>query len=90
MDNKPKALSRKEIKEIAAIEDIQQMWGAENAAEMEEMLDTTVYAVKLDYHSGSPGYVGDYFILQGDALGEALELVRNKEGRIEIVDPRTL
>ena len=43
------------------------MWGAENAAEMEEMLDTKVYAVKFNYHSGSPGYVGDYFILQGDA-----------------------
>jgi hypothetical protein len=85
MNNKPMALTSKEIKEIAAIEDIQQMWGAENAAEMEEMLDTTVYAVKFDYMSGSPGYVGDYFILQGDALGEALELVRNKDGAIIIV-----
>jgi hypothetical protein len=85
MNNKPMALTSKEIKEMAAIEDIQQMWGAENAAEMEETLDTTVYAVKFDYMSGSPGYVGDYFILQGDALGEALELVRNKDGAIIIL-----
>jgi hypothetical protein len=91
MDNKPKALTRKEIKEIAAIEDIQQMWGAENAAEMEEMLDTTVYAVKFDYQSGSPGYVGDYFILQGDAIGEPIELIRNnKERTLAIVDASTL
>jgi hypothetical protein len=90
MDNKPNALGLDEIKEIAAMEDIQQMWGAENAAEMEEMLETTVYAVKFNYHSGSPGYVGDYFILQGDALGEALELIRNKDGQIVIVDDRTL
>jgi hypothetical protein len=90
MDNKPNALSPDEIKEIAAMEDIQQMWGAENAAEMEEMLETTVYAVKFNYHSGSPGYVGDYFILQGDALGEALELIRNKDGQIVIIDDRTL
>jgi hypothetical protein len=86
MDNKPKALTKKEIEEIAAIEDIQQMWGAANAAEMEEMLDTTVYAVKFDYHSGSPGYVGDYFILQGDAIGEPLELIRNKDGAIVLYE----
>ena len=90
MDNKPNALRLDEIKEIAAMEDIQQMWGADNAAEMQEMLETTVYAVKFNYHSGSPGYVGDYFILQGDALGEALELIRNKDGQIVIIDDRTL
>lgn len=91
MDNKPKALTRDEIKEIAAIEDIQQMWGAQDAAEMEEMLDTTVYAVKFDYQSGiGPGYVGDYFILQGDALGEAIELIRNKDRKIIIIDADTL
>ncbi|MGA8615991.1 MAG: hypothetical protein WB760_30760 [Xanthobacteraceae bacterium] len=90
MDNKPSALTSKEIKEIAAMEDIRQMWGAENAAEMEQMLETTVYAAKFNYHSGSPGYVGDYFILQGDALGEALELIRNKAGQLVIIDDRTL
>jgi hypothetical protein len=85
MNNKPSALTSQEIKEIGAIEDIQQMWGAENAAEMEELLNNTVYAVKFDYQSGSPGYVGDYFILQGDALGEALELIRNKDGAITLL-----
>ena len=82
MDNKPMALTSNEVKELAAMEDIRQMWGAESATEMEEILDTTVYAVKFNYQSGGPGYVGDYFILQGDALGEALELVRNKDGAI--------
>jgi hypothetical protein len=90
MSNKPTALTSAEIKEIASIEDIQQMWGAENADEMAQMLDDTVYAVKFNYHSGSPGYVGDYFILQGDALGEALELVRNKDGKIIIIGDNTL
>lgn len=90
MDNRPKALTNQEIKEIAAIVDIQQMWGAADAAEMQEMLDTTVYAVKFNYHSSGPGYVGDYFILQGDALGEALELIRDKKGQIVLIDDRTL
>jgi hypothetical protein len=88
MGNKPIALSREEMKEIAAMEDIQQMWGADNPAEMEEMLDTIVYAVKFNYEADGPGYVGDYFILQGGALGEAIELVRNKDGQIIIIDGR--
>ncbi len=91
MDNKPKSLTKAEIKEIAAIEDIQQMWGAADTTEMEETLNTMVYAVKFNYHSGSPGYVGDYFILQGDALGEgALELIRNKDRKIVLIDHRAL
>jgi hypothetical protein len=86
MNNKPMALTSEEIKEIAAMEDIQQMWGAENSAEMEQMLHTEVYAVKFLYQSGGPGYVGGYFILQGEALGEPLELIRTKEGAIEIYE----
>lgn len=90
MDNKPQALTNKEIKEIAAIEDIQQMWGATDAADMEDILDTMVYAAKFDFHSGSPGYVGDYFILQGDALGEAaVELIRNTIGKLVLINHRT-
>jgi len=90
MNTKPKALTSQEIREIAALKDIQQMWGAENAAEMEELLDSNVYAVKFDYQSGGPGYIGDYFILQGDALGEPLELVRSKDGAIVFVDGPSL
>jgi hypothetical protein len=84
MDNKPNVLSRDEIKEIAAIEDIQQMWGAENSADMEALLEETVYAVKFNFISGAPGYVGDYFILAGDALGEPLQLIR-KDGKLEFL-----
>jgi hypothetical protein len=90
MTNKPLALTRDEIREIAQIKNIREMWGAENVADMEAMLDTDVYAVKFNYHSGGPGYAGDYFILQGDALGEALELIRDNKGELFIIDPRTL
>ncbi len=75
------ALTAEEIKEIAAIKDIQQMWGAEDAAEMTDFLENHVYAVKFDFHSGGPGYVGEYFILAGDALGEPLQLIR-KNGKL--------
>jgi hypothetical protein len=90
MNNKPIALTRQDMKEIAEIEAIREMWGAEDVADMELRLDQEAYAVKFDYHSGSPGYVGDYFILQGDALGEALELVRDKDKKLMISDRHSL
>jgi len=76
MNNKPKALTSDEIKEISSIEVIQQMWGAVDAADMTDVLENHVYAVKFDFHSGGPGYVGEYFILAGDALGEPVQLIR--------------
>jgi hypothetical protein len=80
MNTKPIALSRDEIKEIAAIKVIREMWGARDASEMEALLDDSVYAVKFEFVSGAPGYVGDYFILQGDMLGEPpVQLIR-KDG----------
>jgi hypothetical protein len=77
MNTKPIALSREEIKEIAAIEDIRQMWGAEDATETKALFDETVYAVKFTLSAYMiPGYVGDYFILAGGALGELVQLIR--------------
>ena len=49
------------------IEDIRQMWGLETETTPEEFSDI-VYGVKFDFVSGSPGYVGDLFIIQGDTL----------------------
>jgi hypothetical protein len=65
MDNKPKTLTNREIEEIARLESIQNMWGTEDVEEMEEFLRGSAYAVKFDFVSGSQGYVGDYYIIQG-------------------------
>ena len=40
------------------------------------------YGAKVDFVSGGPGYVGDSYVLQGDALGEPLSLIR-ENGRLE-------
>ena len=86
MGNEPKSLTKDEIKEIAAIEDIRQMWGAKDAADMEDILGTMVNAAKFDFHSGSPGYVGDLYILQGDVLtgDPPLVLTRDRERQLVI------
>ena len=79
MDNKPYSLTEQEIREIAKMEDVREMWGA-NEQEMVENLQSVVYAVKFNFISGSRGYAGDYFILAGDALGEPVQLVRRDSG----------
>jgi len=60
------------------IEAIQEMWGL--TTETPEEFSEMVYGVKFNFMSGSPGYVGDLFILQGDTLtGDSpLILIRNK------------
>jgi hypothetical protein len=81
---KPQELSKDEVKEVCQIEFIRESWGAENAKEMEEIFDDSIYAVKFDFFSASPGYVGDLYILQGDTLtGDApVILIRGKDGKM--------
>jgi hypothetical protein len=87
MTNEPSALSNSEIEEIASNEQIQEMWGAHDSEEMELFLKQS-YAVKFDFVSGCPGYVGELFLIQGDALdGEVppVRLIRSEEEKLEIL-----
>ena len=86
MTNQPLALSNVEIKEIASIADIQEMWGAQDSEEMELTLKES-YAVKFDFVSGCPGYCGELFVIQGDALDSEfppVRLIRNDEEKLVI------
>ena len=84
MTNKPFALIAAEIKEIAALRAVQELWGAQSAEEMEEMLGAN-YTVKFEFVNGSPGYVGDLFLIQPDYLdpeSPAVRLIRDREKRL--------
>lgn len=88
MTNIPFALTGDEFKEIAALKEIQEFWGSESAREMEQVLKDA-YAVKFNFIEGSPGYVGDLYILQGDALGgdiPVIRLIRDKDKRIKLLE----
>lgn len=86
MDTKPHALTNAEISEIAAVRAVQQMWGAETAEEMADILRQSACAVRFDFISGSPGYCGDVFLVLGDALESPLMLVREDgRGPLQIV-----
>ncbi len=87
MTNEPFSLTDKEIQEIAALEEVREMWGAENPVEMEEILLRSAYAVRFNFHSGCPGYVGDLFVIHGDALVEEppVRLVRDADDKLAIL-----
>lgn len=80
--NEVKSLTTRDIFEISQLEAIREMWGAENADEMATILREAVYAAKFHFVSGGPGYVGDLYILHGDALGEPVTLVRDDERKL--------
>ena len=91
MTNKPFGLTAKEIKEIASLKEIQEIWGAEDSEDMELRLKE-VYTVKFGYMNESPGYVGDLFIIQPSVLGgeyPVTRLIRNREKQLEVLEEET-
>lgn len=73
-----------EWKAIMQIPAIRESWGLEGNETPEQFSDM-VYGVKFHFASGGPGYVGDLYILQGDALGEPMTVIR-KHGELALLD----
>lgn len=87
MSNQPLALPKDEIHELAAHPGLHQMWGATSSEEMEDIL-RQIYTVEFQFMSGSPGYVGNLFIIHGDALDASIPVVRlfrNSKRHLEIL-----
>ena len=80
--NQPLEISIAVWDEILKIPEIRESWGIEDDETPEQFADM-VYGVKFDFASGGPGYVGDMYILQGDALGEPMTVIR-KNGKMEL------
>lgn len=85
-DTKPYPLTLAEWKEIMAIPSIRESWGIEESTTLPDFA-AEVYAAKFNFVSGSPGYVGDLFILQGSHLtGDSpFVLQRGEGGRLIIL-----
>ena len=85
-DTKPYPLTLAEWKEIMAIPAIRESWGIEDGTTPADFA-AEVYAAKFNFVSGSPGYVGDLFILQGSHLtGDApFVLHRGEAGKLIIL-----
>ncbi len=62
---------------------VRESWGLED--ETPEQFADLVYGVKFKFSAGMmPGYVGDLYILHGDALGEPITIIR-EDGKLVIV-----
>jgi hypothetical protein len=88
MSNQPHALTKAEWEEIGTIDAIRQSWGVEDGEDFAQFGADNIYAAKFDFHSGSPGYVGDLYLLQGDALTDhpPFLLTRDKLGKLVVAD----
>jgi hypothetical protein len=74
-----------EWKEMMQMPAIRESWGIRDD-ETPEQFAAMVYGVKFRFSPGmAPGYVGDLYILQGDALGEPMSLIR-RNGKLIFAD----
>jgi hypothetical protein len=83
--NEPLKISLAEWKEIMQMPEIRESWGIEN--ETPEQFADMVYGVKFEFTSGSPGYIGHIYILQGDVLtGDAPFVLMRMNGTLKLAD----
>jgi len=73
-DTTPHPISPEEWEQIIALPAVREAWGL---ADDEKPSDSAamIYGVKFNFVSGSPGYFGDLYILQGDALTDEPPMV---------------
>ncbi len=84
-DTSPKAITNEEWREIMQVQEVKESWGL--ADETPEEFAASVYAAKFDFVSGSPGYVGDLYIIQGDVLtGDAPFVLARHDGALRVVN----
>lgn len=81
MKTKPMEISDAEWRELMRLPEVSEGWGLEED-ETVEAFKSMDYGVKFDFMSGSPGYVGDLYILQDDALQTPLVFIR-KDGKLQ-------
>lgn len=79
-------LTQAEWQEISEVSAVREAWGLQDG-EGGTFLFSHTYATKFNFVSGAPGYVGDLFISQGDALTDHPPFVlrRGKDGKLELV-----
>jgi hypothetical protein len=78
MDTRPRFITEAEWKEVVSLAAVRDAWGLEDDSDPLEFA-SLVYGAKFDIVSGGPGYVGDVYVLQGDALTEVPPMVLRRD-----------
>jgi hypothetical protein len=82
--NEPISISQDEWQEIMTLPVVRDSWGIEDDETLEEFL-SMVYGVKFNFESGSPGYVGELYILQGAYLtGDPPLVLGREDGKLTV------
>jgi hypothetical protein len=83
----PFPLTEADWREIVKVPAVREAWGLPDDQNAQEFA-ASVYAGKFKFQSGSPGYVGDLYILQGDALTDRAPMVlkRNEDGALAVIE----
>jgi len=80
-DPNPHKLTEAKWQEPGSLPVIRESWGLEKNQNPLD-LASLAYGARFDFVSGSPGYVGDLYLLQGDAIAEPMVLRRGENGRL--------
>lgn len=87
LDLNPHKITEDEWKEIVMLPAVREAWGLDDDADSEDFA-SRVYGARFDFVSGGPGYAGDLFMLQGDALSEARPMLlrRDQKGHLMVCE----
>lgn len=83
LDTLPHTLSFADWEEIIEVPAFREAWGLTDEDVKE--FAAHVYAARFNFVSGGPGYFGDLYILQGDALTDVPPLVLRRDDRDKLI-----
>jgi hypothetical protein len=85
MNYKPKAITKDEWREIAAVQEVREGWGIESEEDSENVR-AGIYAAKFEeYMTDGPGYAGELYVLIGGVPETPVVIIRRK-GQLVAVD----
>jgi len=80
----PILLTAKEWDELAGNPTIAEGFGLESSPDPVAELKEMCYACKFDFYPGSPGYVGEVFLVLGDSM-EVVVFTRDNSGKLSLL-----
>lgn len=88
-DKLPRPLTSAEWTEIGSLPLVRECWGVTEEEDFSKFGPENIYGAKFNFVSGSPGYVGDLYILQGDVLAgdPPLVLIRDNVSELRVYHP---
>lgn len=85
MKTTPRAISPKELRLIAAIPDVRDLWGMETAEDVKQFVAAAQGAV-IPYVSDGPEYAGELFVLLGGTVATPPTVIGRRAGKFFLIE----